>query len=186
MIKIDIRLSTTEINLLKALVGKTLETIEHDEFIFTNTSSQVVKLNSKGTSLFLYSFTEPLDYYGEEEDVAVWSVTQTEYPILANKAFIRTPVQQQVQSISVVQENQRLFEQEHQIYDVWLTRGIILDFGDHQLAFEKPVWFSEDIIIRKGYDLIKMFRSENEIEMPRNWESGTTLKCIRSITVLSN
>ena len=61
-----------------------------------------------------------------------------------------------------------------------------MDFGDYQLTFEKSVWFSEDIIIRKGYDLIKMFRSENEIEMPGNWESGTNLKCIRSTTVLNN
>jgi len=48
-------------------------------------------------SLFLYSFTEAMDYYGQEEDVAVWSVEQNEYPIVANKSFIRMPVKQQLQ-----------------------------------------------------------------------------------------
>lgn len=67
-----------------------------------------------------------MDYYGQEEDVAVWSVEQNEYPIVANKSFIRMPVKQQLQSIMLVQENQQLFENAEQVYDVWLTRGIIL------------------------------------------------------------
>ncbi len=180
MKKIDIRISSNEITLLKSLIGKILDNVEHDQFIFTNTSSQVVKLNSEGVSLFLYSFTEAMDYYGQEEDVAVWSVEQNEYPIVANKSFIRMPVKQQLQSIMLVQENQQLFENAEQVYDVWLTRGIILDFGDHQIAFEKPVWFSEDIIIRKGYALINTFRSEKEIEMTEKWKPGATLKCFRS------
>ena len=181
MKKIDIRISSNEIELLKSLVGKTLTNIEHDEFVFTNTSSQVVRLNFTDFSIFLYSFTEPLDYYGKEEDVAVWSVEKTEHPILTNKSFIKTPIQQQIHSISLVQENQQVFENGEQIYDVWLTRGIILELGDYQFSFEKPVWFSEDIIIRKGYNLVTMFRSEKEIEKPGSWAKGTTLKCIRCI-----
>ena len=180
MNQIDIRLSDEGIGLLKTLIGKKLESVEHDAFIFTNTSSQVVKLNSEETSLFLYSFTESLDYFGTKEDVSIWSIEHTEYPIVEKKSFIRTPVQQKIQSISLIQENQQFFEKEKQTYDVWLTRGIILDFGDHEFAFEKPVWFSEDIIIRKGYNLKNTFRPEKEIEMAGNWANGSTLKCLRS------
>ncbi|MCF0134850.1 MAG: hypothetical protein HUJ69_00325 [Lachnospiraceae bacterium] len=184
MERIDRRLSSASMNLLADLVGKTMVSIEHDEFTFTNTSSQVVKFNAKDSSFFLYSFTEPLDYYGKEEDVAVWSFEQIEYPILENKVFITIPVQRRIHSICVVQENQQLYEQDKQIYDVWLTRGVIFDFGDYQFAFEKPIWFSEDIIIRKGYNLLTMFRSENEIEMSGNWTNGISIKCTRSTTVL--
>ena len=62
-----------------------------------------------------------------------------------------------IKRIIVVQENQKLFENHALIYDVWLTRGIIFDFGNHQVSFEKGAWLSEQIIIRKGYDLLSEF-----------------------------
>ena len=60
-------------------------------------------------------------------------------------------------------------------YDVWVTRGIIIEFGDHELAFEKPVWFSEDIVIRKGYNLIVKFQPVEEICKGGKWKDGVTI-----------
>mgnify|MGYP003571279317 CR=1 FL=1 len=39
MIKIDIRLKSEEMNTLHALIGKRLESIQHDPFNFVNASS---------------------------------------------------------------------------------------------------------------------------------------------------
>ena len=60
----------------------------------------------------------------------------------------------------------------------------IIDFGDHQLSFEKPVWFSEDIIIRKGYDLLNAFKPVADITNAENWNEGIELKCNRIIEIL--
>ena len=111
----------------------------------------------------MYSFTGPLDYYGAEEDAEVWSVEEKEHPMIADKSFITTPIQETITAVRIVQEHQMLFENAQQTYDVWVTRGIIIEFGDHELAFEKPVWFSEDIVIRKGYDLFEKFQLVEEI-----------------------
>lgn len=181
---IDIRLKETDLQILKSFIGKQLESIEHDEFIFTNTSSQAVRFNINDEGVFLYSFTEPLDYYGSTEDVAVWSVEKTEYPMVADKSFIKMPVRQDIKGISLVQENQRMFDQGKQTYDVWVTRGIIVDLGDHQIAFEKPIWFSEEIIIRKGYDLQDTFKPVEDIVNTENWNYGIEMKCNRIIEVL--
>ena len=176
---IDIRLKEAERNILKSFIGKTLDSIDHDEFMFTNASSQAVRFNVGGKATYLYSFTEPLDYYGSTEDVAVWSVEDKEYPLIKSKSFISFPVRDVITGVSLVQENQRLFDQEIQTYDVWVTRGIILFFKDYQIAFEKPVWFSEDIFIRKGYSLSDGFTPVARITRPDNWGEGISMKCER-------
>lgn len=185
MNSIDIRLKEADQQILRSFVGKKLESIDHDEFFFTNTSSQAIRFNIDGDCLYLYSFSEPLDYYGSIEDVAVWSVEQTEYPMISSKAFIKMPIQQTIVGISLVQENQKLYNQDTQIYDVWVTRGIIIDLGDHQISFEKPIWFSEDIIIRKGYKLETQFSPIEKITKAENWADGIRLECERTITCLS-
>lgn len=181
---IDIRLKNAEKQLLNSFIGQKLDSIDHDEFIFTNTSSQAVRINISGKAFYLYSFTEPLDYYGSPEEVAVWSVESTEYPMIQSKSFIRMPVHQTLKGISLVEEHQMLFENGIQTYDVQTVRGLILDLGDHQIAFEKPVWFSEDIIIRKGYDLIDTFSPVEEITKRENWEDGYIMKCKRTMIPL--
>ena len=184
MVSIDVRLKDEDVQILRAAVGKNLDRIEHDEFVFTNASSQAVRFVLGNAIFYLYSFTEPLDYYGAEEDVAVWSVEEKEYPLIADKSFVTTPIQEKISAIRIVQEHQRLFENAQQTYDVWVTRGIIIDFGDHELAFEKPVWFSEDIVIRKGYDLIEKFQPVEEICKAGKWKDGVTMECSREVVTL--
>ena len=184
MNRIDIRLKDTDKELLQSFIGTTLQSIEHDEFVFTNSSSQAVRLNVNNQVAYLYSFTESLDYFGSTEDVAVWSVESTEYPMILSKSFITMPVQQAITGVSILQEHQMLFDHGTQTYDVWVTRGIIFDLGDHQISFEKPVWFSEEIIIRKGYDLLNSFRPVDDIENADIWEDGIEMKCERLTELL--
>ncbi|MCR4609790.1 MAG: hypothetical protein K5750_08890 [Eubacterium sp.] len=183
MKNIDIRLKETELYKLKQLVGTKLVAFYHDPFVFTNTSSQAVKIQTDTENLYLYSFTEPYDYYGTEEDVAVWSVEDTEYPLISKKSFIDMPVNETVKKIIIVNENQRVYEDNEMLYDVWLTRGIIFDFGNHQVSFEKAVWFSEDIVVRKGYELIKEFSPVSRF-IDNNWEEGLVAECERTEVVL--
>lgn len=184
MISIDVRLKAEEIQILQATIGSILNKIEHDEFMFSNTSSQVVKFVLDDSLFYLYSFTEALDYFGAEEDVAVWSIEKKELPFIASKDFISTPIREKVTSVQIVQEHQELFENNQKIYDVWVTRGIIIGFKDHELAFEKPIWFSEDIVIRKGYNLIEKFQPVEEICKDGKWKDGVKMVCSREVITL--
>ena len=170
MVSIDVRLKNEDIQILQAAVGKTLDRVEHDEFVFTNTSSQAVRLVLGDAPFYLYSFTEALDYYGAEEDVAVWSVEEKEYPLIADKNFVTTPIQEKIAAVRIVQEHQMLFENAQQTYDVWVTRGIIIEFGDH--------------VIRRGYDLIEKFQPVEEICKAGKWKDGVIMKCSREVMTL--
>ena len=58
MVQIDIRLKSGEVDTLRSLIGKKLESIQHDPFNFVNSSSQVVQINTEAGAYYLYSFNE--------------------------------------------------------------------------------------------------------------------------------
>ena len=134
---IDKRLTLDEVNLLKSFVGKSLTLYSHDEFVYSSASSQAVEIVIESVPYYLYSFVENEDYFGTQEDVAIWSFTEEKLPIIDSKSFVKTSVNSVIKRITLVQENQRLYENGKQTYDVWLTRGIVFDLGDRQIAFEK-------------------------------------------------
>ena len=76
-----------------------------------------------------------------------------------------------------------MFENGEQTYDVWLTRGIIIDVGDRQIAFEKDVWFSEEIIVHRGYELSKEFSPTEDFCV--HWDSSVKAECSREAVVLN-
>lgn len=178
MISIDIRLKSNEMAVLNSMVEKKLISVKHEPFVFVNSSSQVVQINSEIGEFYLYSFVESLDYFGSEEDVAVWSLEAMPNKVVERKNFVETPFNENVKKIIVVQENQRLFQNEAQIYDIWLTRGIIFDFGERQYSLEKAVWFSEDIYLQKGYDLINKFTSVDKF-IDSDWDEDFKAECSR-------
>ena len=180
---IDIRFTEQEKDLLRTLIGKRLQSYQHDEFRFTPTSTQAVQIEMEGdVHYYLYSFVEEQDYFGVKEDVAVWSFGEEKLPIIDKKRFIKTPVGDRIKGIHLVQENQRIYENNEQTYNVWLSRGIILDMGENQIAFEKDRWFSEEIIVHKGYDLIDQFASTDEFG--KDWDSNVITECSREIISL--
>ena len=179
---IDIRFHKNETELLHSFIGKSFHTILHDEFTFVNASTQAVQFNIGTDVAYLYSFTEPMDYYGSTEDVAVWTLEQTAYPVIQNKKFITMPIGLPIHRILLIQENQQLFEKGEQTYDLWLTRGLLFDFGNTQLALEKAVWFSEEIYITRGQNLISKFSPTSDFCKPDRWGEEIEAKCFREIT----
>lgn len=182
MKNIDIRFKENEVKYLRSLIGNPFHAILHDEFSFVNSSTQAVQFNIGDDVSYLYSFTEPLDYYGSIEEVAVWTLEKETYPVVRNKKFITMPIELPILRILLVQENQQLFENGEQTYDVWLTRGLLFDFGNVQLALEKAVWFSEEIYITRGQNLISKFSPASDFCKPDKWSDGIEAKCFREVT----
>lgn len=184
MTTIDKRFNQGEMNILRQLLEKNIIAFKHDEFNFNNSSSQVVGIETENGMIYLYSLTELLDYYGSFEDVAVWKLTEERYSFVDKKNLISSPVNESIKAIYVVQENQRLYEDGKQTYNVWVTRGLIFDFGDHQFSLEKPIWFSEDIYIQKGYDLIDKFAATDNF-VNDDWSDGCIAECEREIILIN-
>ena len=80
------------------------------------------------------------------------------------------------------------FKQKHQQlsidgvleYDVWLTRGIIIDLGDREIGFEKDTWLSLEIFIHKGTDVLTKFISTDTF-VNGDWSDNCVATCEREI-----
>ncbi len=181
----DVRLNTDSIEILKSCIGKKFENINHDEFTFTNSSLQAVELKIEDKRIYLYNLAEKQDYFGSIEDVAIFTVELKKYPFIEKKKFINFPINESIKNIFVIQENQKLFKNTEQTYDIWLTRGLIFDLELHQIAFKKAEWLSEDIFIQKGYNLKEIFDDTDEFCKASNWGKNFKAECIREFEIIS-
>ena len=182
MKSIDIRLKGQEMELLKGAVGKVLNRYAHTPFTYNARAIQIIQLVIDSVDYYLRSETQPLDYYGSEEDVAVWKYTTVRPPVMDAYEFVNTPMDSVIKRIKIVQENQRVFENGVQLYNNHVTRAIIFDFGDRQLSLEKSVWFMEDIFVRRGYDLEKELAPTDDF--CSDWNDGFSASCERDIVLL--
>ena len=153
-----------------------------DPFLYSNSVYGIVGIFVDDKAYAFTNRVAVLDYYGADDDVAVFKVKEVDrqqiQSLITGQEMVDTPVDSIISEISVVNEHQLLFEKDTQIYDVWLTRGIIFKFDDgHELSLEKEVWFSEDISIQRGYHLGENFTST--AEFAENWESPYRGECIR-------
>ena len=99
--------------------------------------------------------------------------------------MIDTPIRARIVRIRLIEENQQLFHLGQQIYDVWVTRGLIFDLEDgREVSFEKPIWFSEDIDIQRGYNTLEMYAPINEFTEAWEETEGYEARCFRSIRMI--
>ena len=184
MVNINDKITERCLDTLQKLIGKQFEYYKQDEFLFTNYVYGIVGFCIENEYYTLTNFIETRDYFGSMEDVGIFKfcVARAEdiHSYIQGKEMIKMPVNNRISRITVVNEHQMLFKNDIQTYDVQLTRGIIFKFYDGlEISFEKDVWFSEDITIKRGYSLLKEF-SPTDAE---GWEDGCDFKYERDCAV---
>lgn len=187
MKNIDIRFSASDIADLQAVVGKKMLKYKCDPFEFSTSVYGIVGIAFEDTSFAFTNTVKPMDYYGVTEDVALFSMQHIPFDDIhsriQNQVMIEMPIECIVSSISIVNERQKLFEKGIQTYEVLVTRGVIFHFDDdHELSFEKNIWFSEDITVEKGYNLLDKFTPTTEFE--EGWSGDYRGECSREIITL--
>ncbi len=188
MKKINVCFTASDMAELQSLVGKKMIKYKCDPFNFSTSVYGIVGISFEGADYAFTNLTESMDYYGEQEDVALFKITRKPFTdihsLIQNQTMIETPVENTISEIVVINEHQQLFHNSEQIYDVTLTRGIIFKFDDgHEFSLEKNIWFSEDITVEKGYDLIKRFSPSSEFA--ESWIDDYCGKCSRELISLS-
>ncbi len=159
MKKIDMRFDQS---MLKTFVGEKFVKYRNDPFIITNSVTGTVGIYIGQRVFELRNEQEAVDFFGHIDDYAVFKLIESApdkiESFYMNVTQIDTPIHETVQKIIVVNENQRMFKNGIQTYDVWLTRGVVFFVGGREISFQKDVVpFSEEIFIQKGYDLINEF-----------------------------
>lgn len=166
------------------MVGKRLNYIMHDPFIYSNSVYGIVGLNIEDEYFKVSNQIEVEDFFGAKEDVARFDVIKDQkeniHSYVDGVNMSATPINQLIKGILVVNEHQQLFEDEQQTYDVWITRGFIIELADGlEISLEKEIWFSEEINIERGYNLIDKFSPISRVT--EGWSSPKKMVCEREI-----
>ncbi len=173
---IDIKFDKKSLDLLSSLIGKKMNSFSCEKIDYTLSvyGMAVISVDNE-----LYRFTnilKPMNYFGQPEDVGVFDFdktnTQEVQDFLEGGSLTETPVNQKIADIKIVNEEQQLYQNDLQTYDLQTVRGVIIIFQDgREISLEKDVWFSEMIIVKTGYNLI------NELEpltdFTEDWENST-------------
>lgn len=156
---IDISFGQHSRDILKKSIGKSFDNYKTNPFENLASVYGIVGLKIAGKYLKLTNFTVPMKRYGIAEDVAVMKLEECfasdiKTCIIDGK-MIEHPVNSQITKVVVVNEKQTLEKSMGEKYVMYLTRAIIYTMEDGlEIAFEKPVWFSEMINIKRGYNLL--------------------------------
>lgn len=184
---IDKRFDTQTLGMIEGFVGKNLRCIKSDPYVLSPMVYGIVGIFIENGIYALTNFIEVLDYYGSDEDVAVFRFDEAEPAGVHSYSdvdeWLETPVNEKITVIKVVNETQQLFHGNEQEYEVYTVRGLIFQLeSGREISFEKAVWFSEMITIMRGYELISKFVPTDDFL--EDWEDSPeyTPKCFREIT----
>ncbi len=145
MKRLDIRFNDKTMELLKSLVGKRLDKIEH----------LAVPLPTCAYGVVVFRFKR-----ANKDEVD---------GIIDGHELIETPVEQEIEEIRIMNEKQQLFENGVQTYDVDTVRGMVFVLKDgKEVSAEKDIWFSECIKVTVGHDLMKGYSTMEDFF--GNWE----------------
>jgi len=188
---IDVGFDQNVLNTLQSLVGKQLVSYKSDSFVFSPSVYGIVGIFLEDSAFKITNLVEVQDYYGKNEDVAIFRFEKTEptsiHSFSDDGDWIETPVKERISAIRVINECQQLFYDGEQIYEVHTPRGIIFQLeSGREISFEKAVWFSEMITIRRGYNLIAELAPEQEFIDGWDDAEGYTPKCSREVMTFGN
>lgn len=185
MKEIDMRFKK---EIFEEFINKKFEKYKHDPFVFTSSVHGTVGIYINNNVYEINNEQEAVDYYGNTDDYAVFKFIKTTddkiKSLLKNVEQITTKIEKRIKKIILVNENQQTFENGIQTYNVWLTRAIIFVFEDSkEIMFQKDITpFSEEIDIKKGYELIKEIPSEEAFL--EDWKENIEPRSSREINII--
>ena len=102
-----------------------------------------------------HSKNQTMKSFGATDDMAVAKISVSEDAKIKSAfkdvEMISTPVDEDITSVKVVNEQQTMAINGQPAYEVWLTRAIIFEVGGREISFEKDtVPFSEEIWLIKS------------------------------------
>ena len=175
-------------DVISTFINKEMKKYKCNQFVYTSSVHGIVGIYIDDKIYEINNEQDSVDYFGNIDDYAVFKFEETSdkdvKSLLKDVELITTKINKIIKKIILVNEDQQLFVNKLQTYDVWLTRAIIFVFEDgKELMFQKDIVpFSEEIDIRTGYQLLEEIPSEKAFL--EGWEDAFSPKCIREIITL--
>ncbi len=147
------------LSLIKSFVGKKLTKYKHADFIYTNSVTGVLGFEVDNCIYELTNDYEAFDFLTLDDEATVFRISKTEWKdaeSLMNNDINETSINEKIQKIILINDHTILSIDHNLEYDMWDTKAIVFYFKDYEICFVKQdCWFSQEIEIYKGYNLIE-------------------------------
>lgn len=156
MKKYDFRFNTT---LIKSFLGKNFTKYKHATFMYTNSVTGIVGFEIDDNVYELTNEYEAMDFLTLDGESTVFQISKTKWDkveSMINNDINESTINEKIQKVILVNDHTTLKIEQNVAYDMWDTKAIIFCFNNHELCFAKQdCWFSQEIEIYKGHDLLK-------------------------------
>ena len=180
---VDKRFDKGSMELVASMIGKGFKKYRCDPFIFNNMVYKIVSLFIEDEVYQLQNNASVQEYFGATEDICNLCVTPASISdarsSLDNVAQIDIPLNASIVQIILVNETQCMYNGDQLIDEYSFARCIIFVLSDgREVSFEKTDDFSEQIAIRRGYNLVNQI---SPVQACTDLEPGYCMKKIRDI-----
>ena len=182
MIKNQSMFTNIELEFLKTLVGKKFDSFFCDKFTFNTMAYGIIYFKIGTKEFSITNLQEPIDCLGDIEDGGVFKINydvKERKSLLENIELIKHSVNSKIKNIYIVNDKQSI-ESNNELYEYETTVGFIFEVEDnYQIGFERTVFFSEDINVIQGYEIVNKFVSVDELL--EQYDKEYNPKCSREI-----
>lgn len=182
MIQYDFRFNTT---LIKSFIGKRLNRYKHAEFMYTNSVTGILGIEIDSQVFALTNEYEAFDFLSLDNEATVFRISKSNWDkinTLINNDIIETNINEKIDKIQLINDHTTLRIKQNIEYDMWETKAMIFFMKNHEICFLKQdCWFSQEIEIYKGYDLINKVGDGKGIKEDFNDDDTKLVTVERSI-----
>lgn len=148
-----------DITLIKSFVGRTLTKYMHADFIYTNSVTGILGFQIGNDVYELTNEYETMDFLSLDNESTVFRISATRWDkveSMINNGINETSVNEIIRKIILVNDHTTIKIGQNVKYDMWDTKVIIFCFEKNEICFMKQdCWFSQEIEIYKGHDLLE-------------------------------
>lgn len=156
MKKYDFRFDT---KLVKTFVGKAFKKYKHAEFLYTNSVTGIVGFEINGVVYKLTDEYEAVDFLALDDEATLFQISESNWNDIdsrINTNINEFNVDEIINKVILVNDHTVINIENKTAYDMLDTKAIIFCFDNHEVCFAKQdCWFSQEIEVYKGYNLIE-------------------------------
>lgn len=169
--------------LIQSLIGKKMIKYKHAEFIYTNTVTETLGFEVDNSVFELNNDFVKIDYLSIDDEATIFSIFKSNWnkvESMINDDINETIINEKIKKIILVNDHTLVNINEKIEYDMWDTKAIIFFFENYEICFAKEdCWFSQQIEVYKGHDLIEKISNGKELVDDFNLRDSKNISVVR-------
>lgn len=174
-----------DMKIIKSFIGGVFKKYKHVDYIYTNSVTGILGFEVDDNVFELINEYEAFDFLNLDDEATIFSISNSNWEKIdstINNDINENIIKEKIKKVIVVNDHITFQNKETILYDMWDTKAIIFKFDNYEICFAKQdCWFSQEIEIYKGYDLLTKIGDGKEILSDFNEKDSKFINLERAI-----